>query len=258
MDPANPPRLGRPLSFGPSVEVWSVRLGSRRAVVRRYPPPRPGTPWPPPPDPTVLAVINHPALVRYLGHWRDDEDAELHAFAELQGETLAEALRRGPLLAGRWTEVMAACARGLRWLHERCPVAPRLHGDVSPSNIHLSTDGSVRWLDVRADRPSIGPAGPGVLVGTLPYLAPEVLAGGRATQASEVYALGLVALRAAIGPLPWGTVSSPREVLEAFHRTPPASLARALPAPAASLLSGMLLQSPDDRPTAGDVVSCLR
>ncbi len=279
------PRLIRPLSFSPAVEVWRARMGRRFVVLRRYLPARPGAPWPSPPDPAVLAAVNHPALVRFLDCWQDD-DAEVHAFAEARGETLADILVRGPLPPDRWTEVVSRCAVGLRWLHVRCPIAPRLHGDVSPRNILVTGEGRVRWLDVRADRPGIpmdrpeatsssardccairapspacsgGPlARDGVILGTLPYLAPEVLRGEPPTEASEVYALGLVALAAATGPLPWREAASPRDMLAAFDATPPAARAVLLPPPAARLLAAMLAPARGDRPTADDVARHLR
>ena len=250
-------RLLRPLSLGPAVEVWRARMGRRRVVVRRYMPLRPGSPWPPPPDPAVLAAVNHPALVRFLDHWRDADGVECHGFVEARGETLADVLARGPLPPDRWTDVACRCAIGLRWLHERCPLAPRLHGDVSLRNIHVSIDGRARWLDVRADRPGLRPDGD-VILGTLHCLAPEVLRGEAPSAASEIFALGLVALAAAVGPLPWRGARSPIEVLEAWDRNPPATLATRLPSPAGTLLEAMLAPTPADRPAARDVVTHLR
>jgi len=244
--------------MSPAVEVWSARLDGRAVVLHRYPPARPGSPWPPPPDPAVLAAVTHPGLVRFLDRWREDDGTEVHAFASARGESLADVLARGPLAPERWTHAVSGAARGLRWLHERCPVFPRLHGDVSPRNLLLTPEGNARWLDVRADRPGTFPAGPGVIVGTLPYLAPEVLRGGAPVQASEIFALGLVALAAATGPLPWRTAASPAEVLAAFARASPASLAAVLPGPAAFLLDAMLAPSPADRPSAGQVATWLR
>ncbi len=258
MEPLSGTRLLRPLSITPSVEVWSARLGRRALIVRRYPPARPGAPWPAPPDPAVLAAVNHPALARFLGQWRDEGDAVLHAFRHVPGRTLFEALQDGPLPAARWTDAMADASRGLRWLHARSAASPRLHGDVSPRNLLLAREGSARWLDVRADPPGVAPVPGGVILGTLPFLAPEVLQGDPPGTASEVFSLGLLGLVAAGIPLPWRNARDPAGVLDAFRRTSPASLATPLPAPAARLLAAMLAPAASDRPSATDVAARLR
>jgi len=97
-----------------------------------------------------------------------------------------------------------------------------------------------------------------MIVGTLHCLAPEVLRGEAPSAASEIFALGLVALAAAVGPLPWRGAQTPIEVLEAWDRMPPATLATRLPSPAGTLLEAMLAPTPADRPAARDVVTHLR
>jgi serine/threonine protein kinase len=87
-----------------------------------------------------------------------------------------------------------------------------LHRDVKPSNLLLDVWGSV-WLTDFGLAKATGTAdltGPGDLLGTLRYMAPERFA-GRADGRSDVYALGLTlyeALRAPRTP-GWATGSAP-------------------------------------------------
>ncbi len=259
--PRGQPVLLKPLRFGPAVEVWEARLRGRRVLARRFPPDSPPPGWPPPPDPQVLRVMNHPALQRFLGEVRDDEGARIQVFAWREGRTAAEVLRiEGSLPPSCCLAIVRRAASGLRWLHERGPAAPRLHGDVSPANLLLGEGGRCAWLDVLALEPGRPPGGPGVVFGTLACLAPEVLAGRPPTEASEVFALGVIAVRLLGVSLPWAYAQAPSEVLDWQSRVPPASLVPEVPqwpACVPATLRAMLSGDPSARPSAGQAVRVL-
>lgn len=256
--PQGQPVLVRPLRFGPAVEVWEARLRGRRVLARRFPLEGPPPGWPPPPDPGVLRAMNHPALQRFLGEVRDDEGARIQVFAWREGRTAAEVLRvEGPLSPSRCLAVVRRAASGLKWLHERGPAAPRLHGDPSPANLLLGEAGRCVWLDVQALEPGCLPGGPGVVFGTLAYLAPEVLAGRPPTEASEVFALGVIAARLLGVSLPWAQAVAPSEVLDWQSRVPPASLVPEVPqwpGCVTMTLRAMLSPEPSARPSAGQAM----
>ena len=67
-----------------------------------------------------------------------------------------------------------------------------VHRDVSPSNVRLSWQGDVKLIDFGVARLSVqaGLTITGQSVGRPMYMAPELLAGGQATRATDVYALG--------------------------------------------------------------------
>ena len=97
-------------------------------------------------------------------------------------------------------------AGGLASLHARGFV----HRDVKPHNI-LLTAGGAKLGDfgiARTGDSTSAFTAPGTAVGTLAYLAPELLAGGEATPAADVFALGVVVYQALTGrlPRPAGTV----------------------------------------------------
>ena len=122
----------------------------------------------------------------------------------LEGETLADRLKR----LGRMSEIEAEplitqIADGLAAAHQ----AGVIHRDLKPGNIILvNASGKTRAVitDFGLARVAAGTSllpegdssasvsGGGFLVGTLQYMAPEQLQGGKITAATDVYALGLV------------------------------------------------------------------
>ena len=254
-------RLIRPIRFGPAVEVFLAVVDGRRCVARRYPCGEPPAGWPPAPDPEVLRTINHRGIQRFLREVEDDTGARVQVFAWVPGRTLAEVLAtdRAPLPIESCWVLLHRGALGLQWLHQRCPVAPRLHGDVSPANLLWARNGRVVWLDCLALQPGVLPGGPGVVFGTVTYLAPEVLAGEPPTPASEVFSFGLVILEALRGPLPWRGARGPGEVLRAMSgRASPRRLIEGIPSPLAEVLASMMQDDARNRPAAAQVVRWAR
>lgn len=122
----------------------------------------------------------------------------------LRGGSLRDALARdGALAVDRAVEVAQAVADALEHVHE----VGLVHRDVKPSNILLDAGGRVVLADfglVRGEAPADARlTRSGQLLGTPVYLAPELLAGGEATRASDVYALGVVLYEALAGHHPF-------------------------------------------------------
>jgi serine/threonine protein kinase len=247
--------LLRPLHIGPVSEVWLARWRGREVAARRYLGQRTGMPWPDPPDPSVLRLLNHPAVCRFLGLARDRDGDPWYALELLRGRHLGQLVREAGPSPDLAVECVARLAPGLRWLHERSLAAPRIHGDVSPGNVFTCDDGGMKLLDLLALPPGVHPVRPDVVFGTLPYLAPEVLGGAPPDERADVYSLAAVALRAALGVLPWDGASSPMEARAALDASPPAALAARAGTPPwmTEVLIRMLARSPERRPTAGEV-----
>lgn len=153
-----------------------------------------------------------------------------------EGGSLGSAIAgRGHLTVGELVTVLTPLARTLHDLHGQGLV----HGDLSPANVLLDTDGKPLLADFGVAR--LAAEGDPEVWGTDGFVAPEVLAGETPTPASDVYALGALAWTALVGEAP-----------------PPAALRPHLPdlapqAPAAvcDLVLSCLTHTPEVRPDAG-------
>ena len=94
-------------------------------------------------------------------------------------------------------EIVRQISMALAWLHEDCPLAPKAHLEIRPSNIFLGGDGKVSLLDLGLSSPLTLPTerSKGLAASTvLPYLAPERLSerGKWDGVRSDVYSLGTI------------------------------------------------------------------
>lgn len=147
-----------------------------------------------------------PNVVKVLGRGLTAAGVPYIIYERLEGEDLASRLataRRLPLAEAK-TVVVHAC-RALARAH----AVGALHRDVKPENLFLATDTEgrllVKLLDFGvAELTARGDGGDSSsLVGTLEYLAPEVLLGERpASPRSDLYAVGVVAYECLTGRVP--------------------------------------------------------
>jgi hypothetical protein len=143
--------------------------------------------------------LAHPHIVG-VHDFLDDGGWSFVVMDLVNGPDLAVRLHRGPLPPDEAARIGAEIADALAAAHR----AGILHRDVKPQNILLEPDGRARLTDFGAARldGQVTMTQTGALVGTLDYLAPEVMAGGRADARSDIYALGLTLFFALTGQLP--------------------------------------------------------
>ena len=102
----------------------------------------------------------------------------------LAGGTLAERLRGGPVPETEAVRITVALADALAALRE----GGYLHGDVKPSNIGFTSNGSPKLLDFGLARETDA----ALAGGTLRYLSPEVLSGRPAAEPDDIWPLCVV------------------------------------------------------------------
>lgn len=200
----------------------------------------------------TLAALDHPALVT-VHDAGTDGDRSFLVMELVDGETLADRLRRGPLERAEAAALGAQVAAGLAHIHARGIV----HRDVKPANLLLPTrahdDGPTVKLADFGIAQQVGSerlTRTGMTIGTAAYLAPEQVTGKPVTPAADVYALGLVLLEA-LGRAPdWS--GSPVEIAVARLSTPP-TVPDDLGPTWTPLLRAMTAAEPGARPTAARV-----
>jgi serine/threonine kinase PknH len=197
----------------------------------------------------TAAELDHPNLVRVLD--AGEADGELFLVAEhMPGGSLRDLLSGGRMVPDGALQLAARIASALACLHGRGIV----HRDVKPSNVMLDAAGEPRLTDfglakVDASRTLTRP---GQVLGTLGYMAPELIEGADATAAADLYALACVTFECLTGHPPF--VSDRLiEVAVAHVCTPPEDPRSMAPgiseAQAVAVLSG-LAKRPADRPAS--------
>ncbi len=143
----------------------------------------------------TLAGLPHPHIVAIYdaGH----EGSTTYAVTELvDGETLADLVLRGPLPIRKAIEYGVQIARALAAAHDRGIV----HRDLKPANVIVTHDGHVKVLDfglartaaVAADGATTANTAPGLVMGTVGYMAPEQARGLPVDHRADIFAFGCV------------------------------------------------------------------
>jgi serine/threonine-protein kinase len=167
----------------------------------------------------------------------------------VRGESLADRLERLTRLDLLDTlRVARHVAAGLDALHR----AGLLHRDVKPSNILLDEAGAAALTDfglVKSREFSVLTT-PGQVLGTVDYLAPELIRGETATSAADVYALGCVMYECLAGTAPFARHSVLTVARAHLDEAPPtlASVRTDLPMQLPVAINAALAKDPRRRP----------
>jgi len=193
----------------------------------------------------ALTVLEHPNVIPVLDAGESDDTGWI-VMHLARGGTLADRLAQ-PLHADEALAILRQVASALDAAHAE----GRLHRDVKPENVLLEPDGHAWLADFGVAR-AVGNTTtvPGQMIGTAAYMAPEVIGGGRARPAADLYAFACMAFECLTGrrPFPDGEVGT---VLFAhLERTPPRarSIRPDLPRRAEKALQAGLAKDPRDRP----------
>jgi hypothetical protein len=147
------------------------------------------------------ALLHHPNIATVFDYGEAEESGEHLAYLVMElveGESLASLLARERRLDPQRTlAVLRATAAALAAAH----AAGVVHRDVKPGNVLVAPDGTVKITDfgIAWSASSVPLTQTGQVIGTAHYLSPEQAAGGQATPASDVYALGAVAYECLAG-----------------------------------------------------------
>jgi sugar lactone lactonase YvrE len=214
------------------------RLGREVAVKVLAPDQRPGDNLRLEREARAAGNLNHPNLLAVfdIGF----HEAAPYVVSELlEGESLRDRLKSGPVPLRKALDFGAQVARGLSAAHEKgiC------HRDIKPENLFVTRDGRIKILDfglAKSTIPRPDGTGPlevdlttesGIVLGTVGYMAPEQAHGLGADHRSDIFALGAVLYEMLCGRRAFQR-DSPVETLHAIIKEdPPNLLERAPPIP---------------------------
>jgi eukaryotic-like serine/threonine-protein kinase len=157
------------------------------------------------------AALNHPNIlaVYQLGSY---QGAPYLVSELLEGETLREELKQGPLSQERALDYAQQIADGMSAAHERRII----HRDLKPENLFVTNEGRVKILDfglaklTEADSGSaetVASVGvqthPGMIAGTVGYMSPEQVRGEKLDTRTDLFSFGVVLYEMVTGRRPF-------------------------------------------------------
>jgi eukaryotic-like serine/threonine-protein kinase len=146
--------------------------------------------------------LTHPCVARVYDYGSAGPAIPPYLVMEyVNGPSLADMLAVDPVHPVLALDVAAQAAAGLDAAHR----IGLVHRDIKPGNILIGADGLVKITDfgIAHAAGSAPITGPGLVMGTTQYMAPERIAGGQATPASDLYALGILIYECLTGLPPY-------------------------------------------------------
>ncbi|SDT66019.1 serine/threonine-protein kinase [Actinoplanes derwentensis] len=154
----------------------------------------------------MMAAFRHPGVVEVYdyasdGDYEGPEKVAYLVMAFVEGEPLSARVKEGPISVTDTMSIVAQAADALHAAHENGIV----HRDVKPGNLIVKPTGAVILVDFGVARSTAmtSVTGLNAIVGTALYMAPEQVAKGNLTPATDIYALGAVAYHCIAGRPPF-------------------------------------------------------
>jgi len=199
----------------------------------------------------TLSELRHPAIVSYIAHGISSEGQAYLVMEWLEGEDLAQRLRRMRMVVPEIITLLGCVASALQVAHQ----AGVVHRDIKPSNLFLRNGqvDQVTLIDFGLARRIIGGSQmshTGVVVGTPEYMAPEQARGDRHVGPSaDIFSLGCVIFECLTGQPPFVSEHIAAVLAKIlFEEAPPLnSIQPELPEPVCKLVARMLAKNPGAR-----------
>jgi predicted ATPase len=201
----------------------------------------------------VLASLNHPNIAAIYDLL--EAEGSMYLVLELvEGETLADRLKRGPMTVEEALHLSSQIAAALEAAHELGIV----HRDLKPANIKISDRGTVKLLDfgiakrdtsLDAEVTAGGLTGAGEILGTAAYMSPEQVRSEQVSSSSDQFSLGIIMFEMLTGRHPF-TGDSIMEVLASILRDKPPALEElrlGIPSPVQWIIDRCLAKRSADR-----------
>lgn len=208
----------------------------------------------------LLASLSHPSLVTLHDAQLEPRRPQYLVMEFVDGPTLAQRMAAGPLPPREVARFTRDLAEGLTAVH----AAGIVHRDVKPSNVLLARGRAGRPFAAKLADFGIACSientrltTPGIVLGTLTYMAPEQLRDADPGTPVDIFSLGLVALEALTGSPGYATLASGRAAAIARLMNPP-TISETVPEEWRDLLTRMTRLEPEERPTAVEVARAAR
>jgi eukaryotic-like serine/threonine-protein kinase len=218
----------------------------------------------------AAAALNHPNILAVFDIGTQ-ADTPFIVSELLEGETLRERSNAGPVAVRKAIELALQIVHGLAAAHDKGIT----HRDLKPENVFVTQDNRVKILDfglakLTQDQPALGPASamatmpsptqPGVVLGTVGYMAPEQVRGLAVDHRADLFAFGAILYELLSGVRAFRRDTAPETMAAILNADPPDLSAVATPIPPAlvRIVNRCLEKSPSARfQTASDLAFAL-
>lgn len=194
----------------------------------------------------AAARLNHPGIL-VVHDAGNDDDGPWIAMELIQGETLAARLtRQGSLPLADVLAITGQVAAALDHAHQ----SGVIHRDIKPANIVIEDDGRVRLTDFGIAKAIDDPTAitsTGEVVGTISYMAPEILAGKPASIRSDIYSLGALVYEMISGAKPF-VADNLADLMAAIGSAEPPPLSGRVDSEVVEAVSQSMDKDPERRP----------
>ncbi len=179
----------------------------------------------------LVASLNHPSIVTIYSV----EEAEGLHFLTMEmvtGQTLGELVPPGGMKLEAFLEVAVPLAQALAAAHDRGVT----HRDLKPANVMVTSAGQVKVLDFglaklrvadgsadQTQMPTEALTQQGLIMGTIPYMAPEQLEGRLTDHRCDIFSMGILLQEMVTGERPFKGESS-ASLISAILRDAPRSI----------------------------------
>jgi serine/threonine protein kinase len=201
----------------------------------------------------LLASLNHAHVLPIYG--MGEINGDLYIATRLVSSTLRSAILAGPIGVGDCMTVLSCIASALDAAH----ASGIVHRDIKPANVLMDPGPEVYLGDFGLARDPEGEAltVPGQVLGTIDYMAPELLDGERVGAATDIYGLACLAVETLTGTVPFSRATDAATMYAHIIDPPPSVHERrtALPPALDDVIAAGMAKDPDERPTtAGALV----
>ena len=200
----------------------------------------------------AAARLSNPGVVAVYDQGSLDGIAYL-VMEYVEGPTLRDLIAAGPLSVKETLGLMAQLLRPLGAAHR----AGLVHRDIKPENVLLPSDGSVaKVADFGLARAvtEVTQTTTGNVLGTVAYLAPELITSGDSTSRADVFSAGVVLYELLTGEQPFSADSPIQIAFRNVHEDVPlpSKLVPDMPADVDELVATMTRRESQERPADAD------